>query len=264
MSRVGHIQLATLAESCDGRRRGIIEAVHDLRLATGQQLRRLFFSAGSSTTADRRHARRELAWLNENRLLHRLERRIGGRDAGSEGFVYCLGPVGRRTVEFWQGHGLSQSRSTWEPGASFVDHTLAVTELFVRLREAEQIDLVNWQSEPSCWRSYIGPFGGQLHVKPDAFAIVADDRFEHLWFVEIDCGTERIGTLRRKFRAYTDYASSGTEQRQHGLFPHVLWVTPSPHRSKLLTDVGELEGTVCTFVATTFDQAIEVMIGGTP
>lgn len=264
MSRVGHIQLATLAKNCVGRRRSIIEAVWDLRLATGQQLRRLFFSAGSNAAANRRHARRELAWLAENRLLHRLERRIGGRDAGSEGFVYCLGPVGRRTVEFWQGHGLSQSRSTWEPGASFVDHTLAVTELFVRLREAKQTDLVSWQGEPSCWRSYVGPFGGQLHVKPDAFVIVADDRFEHLWFVEIDCGTERIATLRRKFRAYTDYASSGTEQRQHGFFPHVLWVTPSSNRSKLLAEVAGQDGAVCTFVATTDDRAIDVMVGSMP
>ena len=44
-----------------------------------------------------------------------------------------------------------------EPGLAFVRHTLAVTELYVRLREAERagtLELLEFEPEPECWRSY--------------------------------------------------------------------------------------------------------------
>lgn len=263
MSRVGHAQLIVLAKRCGERRQRIVETVCELKLITGQQLQRLFFTSGASLSADRRHATRELRWLTENKLLHRLERRVGGRESGSQAFIYCIGPVGRRAVEFWQGHGLQRSRSTWEPGAAFVDHVLAVTELYVKLHENEQLELLKWQSEPSCWRTHPGSVGEERWVKPDAFVIVGDQEFEHFWFIEIDRGTERLATLRRKFQAYADYAASGREQREHGLFPHVVWIAPSERRSLVLMDLATTFSAICEFVATTDEFAVQRISGVT-
>ncbi|MGH2905907.1 MAG: replication-relaxation family protein [Solirubrobacterales bacterium] len=258
MSRVGGRQLISLLNDCQGRRQQIVEVVAELRLATGDQLRRMFFASGESGG---RNARREFQWLHDNGLLHRLDRRIGGKASGSDGFVYALGAVGWRAVVYWSGEGLPSARSTWEPGAPFVDHTLATSELFARLRTSEGLDLLQWQGEPSCWRSYVGGHGVASTFKPDAFLIVGDSQFEHLWFIEADQGTERAGTIARKLAAYRAYSSSGTEQRDHGLFPHVLWLTPDNRRAEALRTLIEGDAGLCTHVVATINEACDVLGG---
>jgi hypothetical protein len=37
-----------------------------------------------------------------------------------------------------------------------------------------------WQGEPDCWRDYPGPYGEQVRLKPDAFAILGGQDFEDM------------------------------------------------------------------------------------
>ena len=74
----------------------------------------------------------------------------------------------------------------------FLDHLLAVSEVFVRLVEAhraEQLDLLWFQAEPACWR-WFASLHGRTVMKPDALVVVGHGEWEHRWFIEVDRGTE--------------------------------------------------------------------------
>lgn len=264
MTRLGHRQLEVLLEDCGDRRRQIVQIVGQLRLVSGNQLQRLLFVDGATRAADKRHARRELAWLTDQRLLHRLERRVGGQRAGSEGTVYSIGPVGRRALHYWQGEGLARSSAIWEPGAPFVAHTLGVSELFVELHERARqgdLELLEWESEPTCWRPYVGPYGDHRELRPDAFVVTADTSYSYTWFVELDRGTERASTLRRKIRAYVDYAASGDALSKSGVLPHVLWVAPTTERAARIEALASSARGHRRFAAATAERAVDVLQG---
>lgn len=264
MTRLGHRQLEVLLSECGDRRRRIVQLVAELRLMSGGQIQRLLFTDGSTLAADQRHARRELAWLTDRRLLHRLERRIGGQRAGSEGTVYSLGPIGRRAVEFWDGHGLTRPSTTWEPGAPFVDHTLGVSSVYVELNgraQAGEFEVLVWESEPVCWRTYVGPYGDRRELRPDAFVVTADSDYTYSWFVEFDRGTERIGTLRRKLQAYIDYAASRESTTRDRVSPHVLWIAPTSDRASRIESLADSMHGNCKVVAKTAEQAVDVLKG---
>ncbi len=264
MTRTGRLQLENLLSECGERRQRIVQLIAEFRLMSGGQIQRLLFTDGSTVAADQRHARRELAWLTDHRLLHRLERRIGGQRAGSEGTVYSLGPIGRRAVEFWSGDGLARASSTWEPGAPFVDHTLHVSGIYVELNQRArdgEFELLEWKSEPHCWRPYIGPYGDRRELRPDASVVTADSTYSYSWFVEVDRGTERAGTLRRKIRAYVDYAASGESMSKDGVLPHVVWITPTKARAERIETIARSAGGNCRFVAVTADTAVDALRG---
>src|ERR1700682_4418500 len=84
-------------------------------------------AAGAASRAART-ARRVLERRVDDRLLVRLDRRVGVVRAGSASFVYGLGPVGQRVLGFG-----GPRRRFREPTSTFVVHTLAITELVVEL-----------------------------------------------------------------------------------------------------------------------------------
>ena len=94
------------------------------------------FSAGvrahyhASQLAGARICRRVLARLTDERLLARLQRRVGGVRAGSASFVYALGPIGRRLLD-------ERHRYT-EPSQLFLDHTLAVADAHIAIVQADR------------------------------------------------------------------------------------------------------------------------------
>jgi len=130
--------------------------------------------------------------------------------------------------------------ATLDPGASFVAHAVAVTECYVELVEGERQGhwrLLDFSAEPGCWRSFVGPRGRHLVLKPDAYPCVELDGYQDRWFVEIDRGTEDLGRIHRKARTYVQYWQIGREE----LFPRVLWVTTRPARlAALVTALGAL------------------------
>jgi hypothetical protein len=91
------------------------------------------------------------------------------------------------------------------------------------------------QQEPASHRAFLGAYGTRQWVKPDLFARIGAGALEDRWFVEVDLGTEHTGTLLAKCQRYLTHSQSGDEQRQHGIYPRVLWAVPDERRT------GQLE-----------------------
>jgi Replication-relaxation len=274
VSRISARHLVARADAMPLLERQVVETVARLTLVSGRQLSDLFFysyfstasvSASLSSTHARR-VRRVLARLVELRVLDRLERRRGGVGGGSSAWVYALGPAGRRMVAYWAGEGLPRSRGAHEPGAVWTAHTLAVSDLYVRLRGAERdgwVELLDFDAEPECWRSYTRLGGVAGVLKPDAFVRLGVGEYEDSFLVEVDLGTERRGQLTRQHNAYGEYFRSGVEQAKTGVFPGVLWIVPDARRAALMADIhrGLSEQARRLFTVATGDCALEVLCG---
>jgi hypothetical protein len=235
----------------------LVSDIHRVQIMTGQQLRRLHYE---NTAAGRRLARLDLARLVDWRVLARLERRIGGVRAGSDGYVYSLDALGQRLSV----PGKRRYRAPWTPGAPFLRHAVAVAELYTQLRErGATTDLLAFDAEPICWRRFTGPGGRQLILKPDAFVICADHDFEFRYFIEVDCSTESLPRITSKAQIYTRYWLSGREQARTEIFPEVLWITPDDARRESIvqalihTDAEHWK----LFAVVTERRAVDYMLG---
>jgi hypothetical protein len=217
-------RIARLRERLSPRDEDILRSLGTLRLMTGNQIERTHFVQGSAATRGRR-CRAALKRLAELKLIVRLGRRIGGMHAGSAGYVIGLSGYGQAVIDHEGPMG--GRRRVWTVAPSFMDHLLAVTELCTRLVEAErhgQLELLDFQAEPACWRQSTGSHGQPVTVKPDAFVRLGVGDMELSSFVEVDRGTESPATLHRKMQAYVTYWRTGSEQRRHGVFPRVWWL----------------------------------------
>jgi hypothetical protein len=226
--RLGHTGLASLRDSLSERDIGIVSSLGQHRYLSASQIESLHFAGHASEITAARVCRRVLARLTEARVLVRLERRaIGGVHAGSASYLYALGPVGGRLL----GEG-SRQRSR-EPSEAFVDHTLAVADLHIELVRAERrsaLELLQTETEPECWRRYIGIGGASETLRPDLYVVTASGEFEHCWFIEVDLATESVPTVVRKCREYAAYRQTGIEERRAGTFPIVVWSALSKRR----------------------------------
>lgn len=243
----------------------MVVEVGRLRLLSGQQLRRLYFGSDSN---DKRNARRILQALVQRRVLARLGRSVGGVRAGSEAYVYCLDVVGQWLID----PTVPPSRP-WGLGYAFVRHALMVSDCYVSLREIERtggMDVIDFDAEPACWRTFVNRRGVMETLKPDAFMKVGLGNFEDRWLVECDRATEDLGRIGRKLAVYLRYWQSGREEP----FPRVLWVTTRPERAKALTGtIARLSASdrqlfdVCLndrFVERVLSGAEESSLDGTP
>lgn len=271
MRRTTMVELLALSSDLTEREREreLVRVVAKLRLATHAQLAWLLAVApasGASAASAARSARRMLTRFTELGVLARLERRVGGVRAGSAGYVYYLGPVGQRLVAYWEGRGFTRGRFRPEPGGRYVRHRLAVSELYVQARRAAregELDLLTFDAEPDCWRTYLDGFGGQTVLKPDGFVRVGVGAYEDHFFVEVDLGSESRAVIAGKVRAYLDYFHTGSEQAEHGVFPRVLLLTTTSARQAALNDVcTRLPAEAWTlFTVATLDRALAVMAG---
>jgi hypothetical protein len=87
MTRVSVPRLLALADAMPARDREIVQTVARLTLASGGQIERLSFADICVGSTRARLARRVLGRLVEQRVLDRLERRLGGAGGGSSAFV---------------------------------------------------------------------------------------------------------------------------------------------------------------------------------
>jgi len=236
--RAAYITARRLLELDSGlsvRDRAILGTVARVRVASGAQLVRLHLG-----DIRPRQGREVLASLVARGLLARLPRQVGGVRAGSAGFVYSLGIAGQRLTRP-QG---SRPQRPWQVSSRFLDHSLAVTELLVRLTEADragELWLVDFQTEPASWRTFTALGGGRAVLKPDAEVTIRLGRYEDRWFVEVDRATESGPTLLRKCQQYVSYWQSGVEQAAREVFPQVLWLVPDAARQTQLVEVlGQL------------------------
>ena len=240
MSRLTHSGLVRLADRLPSIERQILETVERLRLLRADQVRRLFFSEIESEAGGARLCRRALARLVDEGLLRRLERRVGGTRAGSNGHLYAATAPGKRLLAYWSGAGIASNRGAHEPGSAFASHTLAIADLYVSLVEAGRsgaLELLDFETEPVCWRAYTTALGAQATLKPDALVRLAHGDYEYVSFVEIDCGTERRGALLRKAHAFLAYFRTGREQVETGVFPRVVWIASQTTRAQYLAAI---------------------------
>lgn len=268
MSRLSGTQLLRLGTALPARERALVQTLARLRVMTHVQLAELLTANDSEASAASRarSARRILARLTTVGVLARLERRVGGVRAGSAGYVYYVGPAGQRLIAFWQGRGLIRGRYRPEPGTRWVRHQLAISELYVQLRGADQVgelDLLAFDAEPDCWRRSVDAYGGGLLLKPDAFVRVGIGAYEDRCFVEVDLGSESRSVILDKLRRYVDYFQAGVEQAAHGVFPRVVWLTDSQaRRAALASVVGRLPAEHWRlFTVARLDEALDVLAG---
>lgn len=259
--RVGRRGLESIRSSVTDRDLAVLRSVEQFRLLSAPHVEALHFADHPTPLAATRASRRALKRLVTDRLLVRLERRVGGIRAGSSSFVYALGPIGHRLLN-------DDTRRRWrEPSETFVAHTLAVAQLVVDLTVADRngaTELLAYECEPTCWRTFTRGLGGTETLKPDLHVITATPEHEWWWFVEVDLGTESGNAIARKCRSYHDYWATGSEQDRNGAFPRVLWVADTDRRA------GLIERSIASarsvnhdlFTVTTTSNAIEVLTGG--
>ncbi len=252
----------TLAE----RDRQILHLLAELRLASGEQLRRVFFVADGAgkTGAKIRSCQIALNNLTSLGLLTRLARRIGGKRGGSAGYVYALTGAGKKFVLRQRGGPAVRTRTSPEFAEQFALHTLACTEVYVRLVEGVrhgEAELIAYESEPACWRQRVGGFGRPITLRPDGFARIGIGEVERHWFIEVDRGTENQIAIARQGKAYLAYHQSGAEER---VMPKVMWLTISSERADLMRKTLHRLGGASEelFEVGELDDAASLLIGG--
>ncbi len=230
-------RLDALLDHLGERDLAVLADVEKYRLLTTQQIQRLHFAEHHRTsTAGLRACGRVLARLRDHDLLRCLERRIGGVRRGSAGYIWYLGPAGERLLRHQRGR--THRRRYSEPSRHFVNHTLTVADLAIRLIEGSRagaFEILTLQTEPGNWQQYLSPTGAPQWLKPDLYAITAAGDFEDHWYIEADLDTEHLPVVLKQCAAYQAYLASGRHQAAHGVFPVVLWVAPTAARARAIT-----------------------------
>jgi hypothetical protein len=215
----------------------ILISVRAFRYLTTRQLSRQHFSLSPSGGPIPRNANHAFARLRELGLLVHLERRIGGVRAGSGGHIWQITDLANRLLRTRFGETIGTRVRTFEPGTTFLDHTLAIAEVVITLQENtgnQRVTLKRIQLEPDCWRTYLGPSGEPKWLKPDLAVVTESAGYEDYWFIEVDRATEPPNRVVRKCFQYHEYRRTDNEQNEHGLFPAVAWVVPSERRREQL------------------------------
>lgn len=255
--RISARQLETIAQSLSPEATAVLWLLAAVRLATGHQLARRLWSSARPTDARARLARQTLGRLEGQRVIERLARRVGGVRAGSSSIVYGLGPAGRRLLAP-SGTNAKRLRA---PGVRYVAHHLAATELGVRLFEADrdgELDLIESQGEPACWRRFGGVMGARLVLKPDLFVRIGAGALEDRWFIEVDLASESMAAITSKARVYLAHYRAGSEQRTSGVYPRVIWTIPNARRGEQIAEaLGRLpRGSERLFAIWPYDEVI--------
>jgi hypothetical protein len=262
-TRVSAKALTDMQRMMSDQDRALLLFVQAVRVATTSQLRRAMPVGAADVESAARIARRRLQRLGEWRILDRLPTRAaGGRGGGSDSYVWFVGPAGRRLLARM---GFTGKR-LGTPSERFLCHALGVTETVLRLREANssgELELLSWEAEPACWRSFLSYGGGRIVLKPDlAVRIGAGAVYETRYLVEYDCATEAAGSLTAKLKRHAAYRSSGTEIADHGGDPKVLWLMPDDKRCEQLRRLiaGLAEHDRDIFEVTTHEDGLDLLI----
>lgn len=229
-------QLESLLTDRDHR---ILQHLERFRALTTRHLQRLHFPVtphGPHATVPTatRLANRVLLRLEAHGFIARIQRRVGGPARGSAAITWHLAATGERLLRAQRGE--SNRRRYITPSQTFLAHTLAVAEVAIALRECEirgEIDILELDTEPSCWRPFQGPLG-LVTLKSDLFVVIANAEVEAHVFVEVDRDTEHLPAVIRKCHTYQQYRQTGAEQARSDVFPAVLWITPSADRTQKL------------------------------
>jgi len=149
----------------------------------------------------------------------------------------------------------------------FLDHTLAIAEVVITLQETnrDEVELRRLQLEPECWRPYLGSSGETRTLKPDLASTSLYAGFTDFYFWEVDRATEAPNRVVRKCLQYQQHRRSGTEQKEHSVYPAVVWVVPNQRRLDQLSARLRSEHAIDQrlFTVITLDQIGELVRLGT-
>ncbi len=119
------------------------------------------------------------------------------------------------------------------PSTTFVEHSAAITALYVALRSAAALglQLIEWTREGAAaeefeWR------GRPRKIVPDALIVVADKDAEYRAFVEIDLGSMSMTRLSQKLSGYAAYYAAQAWRDNHPFAPVLLLLTTSESRAE--------------------------------
>jgi hypothetical protein len=227
----------------------------------------VFFPRSPSPVSGGRACRKQLQRLCDLGLIESMPRPVGGVRGGSASTIWRSTSEGRRMTAWLGGETLPGRRSRYVAGTAHQRHTLDLAELYVRLREADragQLELLEHQAVPACWRPFVTAYGGLGQLKPDAFVRVGVGDWEHLAFLELDRGTEGSSALQRKADTYLAYWRGGHEQQRAGVFPRVVWLASTERRQDQLRRqlVLDAEADGPTVIVAAVADAVAVLSGG--
>jgi Replication-relaxation len=142
------------------------------RLLTGTQLDQLLAEPDTTPDTTARTRRRIMTRLHDLGLVTTLQRKIGGIRAGSAGHIYTLTPTGHRVTTALTGQPYPPHvKKPATPGTLFLSHTLAISDIYVRLIKASRnhpIAIPHFLTEPACWQTT----GHGNYLKPDAYTVL--------------------------------------------------------------------------------------------
>ena len=213
----------------------ILRLLYKCRYVSSKQLTRLYFTDSASPKTATRRTNLVTKKIAGYGLIYHLKRRIGGVRAGSGSFIWRITHKGIKELRKYQPETQLKLRNSYEPTAHHLEHTLAISEIYVELKEYEKqkrLKIESFSFEPACHRSFAS-FTTSLILKPDAFTYLTLPDEELFLFLEIDKETESLNRIANQCKKYIKYFNTGIEQRTHeGTFPLVLWIVPSERRKQ--------------------------------
>lgn len=267
--RTGRRGLSAVRDSLSARDWQVLEGVAAHRYLTTRQVEGFWFSDHASSLSAARVCRRVLGRLSDPdlRVLAHLNRRIGGVRAGSASYVWQVGPVGDRLLRERTERPRRRQR---EPGLLFLDHCLAVADAHLALLSAHragELELIDVQTEPNCWRRFTGLGGARLILQPD-LSLVSGDPTDHAyvnrWFVEVDRGTESLTRQIAKCGRYEAARRVGVGQAEGEGFPLVVWLMRDEAKAQRLDRAISHDARLDNqlYRVTTPEQFVDVIQGG--
>lgn len=113
----------------------ILYFLSQARYATTNQLARLFFDSSVRADTSIRRASFTLQSLKKAGLILHLKRRIGGARRGSASYVWQITFKGLKFLKKQDETVVLRYKNKYEPTQHHVEHTLAITEVFVETLE---------------------------------------------------------------------------------------------------------------------------------
>lgn len=219
---------------------GVYSVVRRFRLVAASQILRLAFHEGSDASRERRMRRTMEKQLWKRGLVKRLPRAYGTVGGGSEGYVYQ--PYDPSRQGFRSAH----------------PHTLMITEIYIRMIEAERAgrcELIAFDPEEDVQV-------GHLEFTPDAMVDVRTPTGRYRYWLEVDLGSERGPALKKRIDKYTkakdkwpDYFPTGPDKT----FPKVVWVVENTKRASELWRLIKKYGKAHLFDVCLFDETVDLL-----
>jgi hypothetical protein len=177
----------------------IISAIYKHRFLSLSQIQKLFFP----TKAGKISARRRMKKLYDHYLVDRF-RPVASRHKSNFEYIYCLDTVG----SFWVAQELQceVSQLHWrkrdnEVQMPYVWHYFETNECYIRIKEACN----NQDYSIGAYEIYPMHRGDEYNFSPDISMEIHKGKNKHLFFFEIDRGTEEQQKIKAKVKNYEAY-----------------------------------------------------------